>query len=433
MFRLNIVLLILFITSFTSAQQSQFAPYSVQSYSVDYFTGDVYCLEWISGTVLKLDSQKKVATPTDLPSVPIFANKSHIGVVYDYEHRDTYLYNFETKTKTLLLDSILIDDTEAWPLVGGFSPNDLKIALGDYEYDLSKGKLYEPGSVKFRLKEVWSSDSSLIVYDDQRKIYQYFPDSKRLDTLVAFPGIYPQIDDISFSSRLKKLYYTTRESPYNVLLHEFDIVSHKDSVIYDMIKAEVKSLTKQFVSMSWSPDEKMLGFIGRYATQSDADLYVYHADSSKVFKLTNISNNAGIKDFLNWLDNKTFIYNNVTNAHQLYSYKLSSEITYVEAKKGIPGSYSLSNYPNPFNSSTIICFSVPERCNSADLSIYNSLGQKVKTFYTGAVEKGSIERVSWNGTDESGRGVSSGIYYALLNTREQGNINSQALKLILIK
>jgi len=433
MLRLNAILVILFLTSLTLAQQAQLAPFSAQSYSVDHFTGDVYCLEWTSGAVLKLDPRKKEATQTDIPSVPIFANKSHIGVVYDYEHRDTYLYDFETKSKTLLLDSIAVDDNEAWPLVGGFSPNDLKLALGDYEYDFSTGKLYELGSVKFRLKEVWSSDSSLIIYNLDRNIYHYFPDSRRVDTLVAFPGIYPQIDDISFSSRLKKLYYTTRESPYNVFLHEFDIVSHKDSVIYDMIKVEVKSLEKQFVSMSWSPDQKMLGFIGLYATQSDADLYVYHADSAKVFKLTNISNNADKKYLLQWLDNKTFIYQNATNAHLLYGYTLSSEITYVKAKKEVPDNYSLSNYPNPFNSSTIICFSVPERCSNTELSIYNSLGQRVKTFYTGAVEKGSTERVSWNGTDESGRGVSSGIYYALLNTGAQGNRNSHTLKLILIK
>ncbi|MCU7492672.1 MAG: hypothetical protein HF300_16500 [Ignavibacteria bacterium] len=429
MVRLNAVLAILFITSLISAQQAQFTPFSSQAYSVDHFTGEVYCRDWVSWAVLKLDPKTKVITETDLPSVPIFANKSHIGIVYDFGTKDVYRYDFETKSRTLIIDSLNIDQDL---LVGSFSPDDKKFVLADFEYNFTTGKLYERSNVNDRSKTFWSSDSSLIIFNQDRNIYHYYPESRKVDTLVAFSEFYPQVTDIAYNSKLKKLFYSTIEASYNLLLHEFDIGTRKDSGIYDMIKVEGRSLAKQFISLSWSPDEKMLAFIGLYATQSDADLYVYHADSAKVFKLTNDLNNAGKKYYLNWLDNKTFIFQNATEARVLYSYTLSSDITDVKIKKQVPSSYSFSNYPNPFNSSTIFCFAVPERC-SPELSIYNSLGQKVKTFYTGTVEKGSTERISWNGTDERGRGVSSGIYYALLNIDAQGNKNSQAIKLILIK
>jgi len=75
-----------------------------------------------------------------------------------------------------------------------------------------------------------------------------------------------------------------------------------------------------------------------------------------------------------------------------------------------PRSFRLGrNRPNPFNSSTVITFSVP-RPSAVDLSVYNVVGQKVRTLLAGRVEVGE-HYVSWDGTDGSGGGVTSGIYF----------------------
>ncbi len=69
----------------------------------------------------------------------------------------------------------------------------------------------------------------------------------------------------------------------------------------------------------------------------------------------------------------------------------------------------ISNYPNPFNPSTTIEFSI--RKNSlVELSIYNIKGQKIKNLAKNEYTKGS-HSIIWNGDDNNGKSVSSGLYF----------------------
>jgi hypothetical protein len=74
---------------------------------------------------------------------------------------------------------------------------------------------------------------------------------------------------------------------------------------------------------------------------------------------------------------------------------------------------NISNYPNPFNPTTTIEFSIPNESN-INLSIYNIKGQKIKTLTTDQYEKGN-HSVLWTGVDDAGKLVSSGIYMYKLN------------------
>lgn len=69
----------------------------------------------------------------------------------------------------------------------------------------------------------------------------------------------------------------------------------------------------------------------------------------------------------------------------------------------------LSNYPNPFNPSTTIDFSIHNN-SKVKLTIFNTKGQKIKTLVHDELDEGS-HSVIWNGFDESNNPVSSGIYY----------------------
>ncbi len=84
-------------------------------------------------------------------------------------------------------------------------------------------------------------------------------------------------------------------------------------------------------------------------------------------------------------------------------------------------------YPNPFNPSSAISFSLP-RGGFTELAIYNIKGQKVKMLNSSVLAAGEHNMV-WNGTDESGNKLASGIYFARLS---QGT-SSKTHKLILIK
>jgi len=67
------------------------------------------------------------------------------------------------------------------------------------------------------------------------------------------------------------------------------------------------------------------------------------------------------------------------------------------------------NYPNPFSTSTQIRFGMPEAGKIA-VRIYSSNGELVKTLAEGNMSAGPHE-VTWDATDNSGNGISSGIYY----------------------
>lgn len=75
----------------------------------------------------------------------------------------------------------------------------------------------------------------------------------------------------------------------------------------------------------------------------------------------------------------------------------------------VPGRYVLEgNYPNPFNPSTTIQYQLPE-ANSVKLTIYNALGQKVRTLVNDHQQPGKYKAV-WNGLNDAGLKVASGIY-----------------------
>ena len=79
----------------------------------------------------------------------------------------------------------------------------------------------------------------------------------------------------------------------------------------------------------------------------------------------------------------------------------------------IPEEYSLGqNYPNPFNPITKIDFALP-RTGDVSLVIYNLMGQQVKTLFAKNMEYG-FHTITWNGLDQFGRPVSSGVYFSEL-------------------
>ncbi len=81
----------------------------------------------------------------------------------------------------------------------------------------------------------------------------------------------------------------------------------------------------------------------------------------------------------------------------------------------VPAEFSLSqNYPNPFNPTTTIRFSLKNN-EPVKLVIYNLLGQAVKTLIDKKMTAGGYE-IEWNGRDDAGKIVPSGIYLYRLET-----------------
>ncbi|HQB41786.1 MAG TPA: FlgD immunoglobulin-like domain containing protein, partial [Candidatus Cloacimonadota bacterium] len=82
-------------------------------------------------------------------------------------------------------------------------------------------------------------------------------------------------------------------------------------------------------------------------------------------------------------------------------------------------------YPNPFNPTTTIEFSLKEKQN-VSLSIYNVKGQIVKTLVKDQLEKGR-HKVVWDGKNNNGQVVGSGIYFYRMDTKDYTKIRKAIL------
>ncbi|MBD3402850.1 T9SS type A sorting domain-containing protein [candidate division GN15 bacterium] len=100
----------------------------------------------------------------------------------------------------------------------------------------------------------------------------------------------------------------------------------------------------------------------------------------------------------------------------------------VDDEDGLPTRYALEqNYPNPFNPTTTIEFALPAGAH-VRVVVYNVLGEAVRTL-TDRTWPAGMHRVQWNGRNESGRVLSSGVYFYRL---EAGDY-SATRKMLLIK
>ena len=93
-----------------------------------------------------------------------------------------------------------------------------------------------------------------------------------------------------------------------------------------------------------------------------------------------------------------------------------NESTIVGVDENSSGSFNYklyNNYPNPFNPSTKIKYTIGEPSNVRIL-VYDSLGRNVKTLIDKYQSSGNYE-ITWNGSDDLNRNVSSGIYFYQLS------------------
>ncbi len=97
---------------------------------------------------------------------------------------------------------------------------------------------------------------------------------------------------------------------------------------------------------------------------------------------------------------------------------------------GVPGAFAvgLENHPNPFNPTTDITFALPPGGRDTSLQIFDTRGRLVRTLAQGFLAPGD-HRFSWDGRDDQGRSVPSGVYAARFRIDNQ----QQLLKMTLVR
>lgn len=99
----------------------------------------------------------------------------------------------------------------------------------------------------------------------------------------------------------------------------------------------------------------------------------------------------------------------------------------------LPATFGLKqNYPNPFNPTTNISFAVKENAFTT-ITIFNILGQKIATLVEQQMNPGTFT-TRWNGVDDRGVSVSSGVYYVRMNASYGSGENfTEMRKIVLMK
>jgi hypothetical protein len=118
-------------------------------------------------------------------------------------------------------------------------------------------------------------------------------------------------------------------------------------------------------------------------------------------------------------------------APRYYKVIMGTDAFVAKESNGIPltpVSYALEqNYPNPFNPSTTIRYSLAKKSDVV-LEICNTLGQRVRMLVSGVRSTGQYESL-WDGTNDNGRHVASGVYFYRLRTGEYNAVR----KLVMIR
>ncbi len=121
--------------------------------------------------------------------------------------------------------------------------------------------------------------------------------------------------------------------------------------------------------------------------------------------------------------NNQYNFNGVLDDIRIYNYAISYAViqSFYDVSTGIgnkqdpeiPLEYRLmQNYPNPFNSVTNIRYIIKEQ-SRVNLEIYDVIGTRVRTLYND-LRSGGIYTAVWDGKDDHGRSVSSGVYFCRL-------------------
>lgn len=110
-----------------------------------------------------------------------------------------------------------------------------------------------------------------------------------------------------------------------------------------------------------------------------------------------------------------FNYPNTELLSRIFKHYLITDVK--EEKPGLVQGYELfNNYPNPFNPSTNIRFSIPQR-SGVKIRVFNSLGEEIITLLNNNTLERGVHLIAWNGVDKNNLSVPSGVYFITMEAK----------------
>ncbi len=156
-----------------------------------------------------------------------------------------------------------------------------------------------------------------------------------------------------------------------------------------------------------------------YSSDQFFELCVYNVETQDIIKL--LPDSEYWNFYGRWSPDGTQICYILRDDDQyelrIIDFEFAEEEIQVSVDDESPYGFALKgNYPNPFNPTTTIEFSLPE-AGVAELTVYNLAGQKIRELLSGTMSAGQ-HSVIWNGCDDSGLTVSNGVYLARLRMND---------------
>jgi Tol biopolymer transport system component len=337
-------------------------------------------------------------------------------------------------------------DLNFLPRVTGFTPDSQEILYEEFIIDESRGtvitiKTNESGGYAgfhsegilptMRAVNIYTGETRLVMDISSNGIYSH--NGRYFAYNLAYP--YSRAYDIMLydTETQQTRYLGIDGAPYCFSHDDTYLVATVPSVgllkiPLDGSRTEVLSLeTGPFVTMS--PDDRFL----LYGYDQGIKLYDTVLNGSEYM----IENTAGYEctDSSFSPDGKKICYRLTDSGGSGWSRIYVSDIdlsqysVVTSAETSKPAVFALQgNYPNPFNPSTTIQFSLAN-AGKVNLTIYNVAGQKIRELVKNAELTPGIHHVLWNGHDDLGKPVSSGVYL----TRLQMGGKSLAGRMLLMK
>ena len=234
------------------------------------------------------------------------------------------------------------------------------------------------------------------------------------------PGelIYPEFDDVLGMVQNKQkvvLSNTISDWDFNYADYEFistittSIESHEDEegdIVAVFVDDQCRGIAER---LYFSLDDSYYYIIQVYSNIEGEELTFKYYDDSNDEVIEYMETLTFESNMIDWLDGfNTFSLNRIA--------------------RPAPEQYSLSDaYPNPFNPTTTLSFSVPTE-GVMSLNIYDMTGRLVSTLVDGNLKQG-YHSITWNGMDSNGHAVSSGMYIYSL----KGEGVSITKKMVLMK
>lgn len=438
----TVVLVWFFFARILTGQEFLFANHYTEQLTTNQHTSEVYFLEYFQvNGYYKANLRDMTVEPSGFTCLPVFPYKTNKMI---YRENDTlHLIDFDRKSHRLLPTTDSINYTE---IDNMFSPNGELVFIGYYIYSFKDSSMYPIKYKPYHSRVRWSSDSTFIVlhrYSNSFGLFllEYSNTGSQKDTVFKFnPDTYDHNCDWDYDAKRQKLYYSTYEpgtiTSLIAKVHAFDRAAQRDSIIFEFPKdkdpnCHLYTPGAYITDMLWSGNYSRLAFLLDYTLDApETDIYTYWPDSNKTTRVTDGCMHLGRKFKIYWANDDTLIYCDVTQGG-LYGIRVRG-ITAVDKEDELikPTGYSLANYPNPFNGSTVIECSVPVH-ESGELQIFNTLGKNIRNFSLVGLKAGK-NRISWDGKDFTGNSIGSGVYFAVFRP-EKSSSPIKPLKLLYLK